>query len=244
MDPRGSGSSSSSNVFGTQSSKAFGTQSSKEFGTQSSNRAAAAAAAEAAETSAASGSGQATQHRAAAGWRRPACVACSIAIYSLLAAAWIGNPSSDSLQQFVAGHGAHWGSTAMPSSFEQRPAVLSPAQLLLSWLAGEHQPAEPAEPAVAAQHYSLGLFSLGEADSSWYFGSAIAGWQPLPLLLAPVAWAAASAAGAVAAVADAAAAGLGWLVWLLWQQGGPLGCLATALEWAAGTLARMPAGRP
>ena len=122
--------------------------------------------------------------------------------------------------------------------------MLSPAQLVLSWLAGDHPPAEPAEPAVAAQHYNLGLLSLGEADGSWYVGSAIAGWQPLPLLLAPVAWAVASAAGGVAAVADAAASGLGWLVWLLWQQGGPLVCLGAALERAAGTLARMPAGTP
>ena len=83
---------------------------------------------------------------------------------------------------------------------------------------------------------------MGEAEGSWYFGSCPTGWQALPPLLAPAAQAAAAAARGAAAAAEAAAAGLGWAAWLLWQQGGPVGCLAALLQWAAATLAAMPAG--
>ncbi len=160
----------------------------------------------------------------------------------------MGNPGSDSLQQHVAASGTHWGSAAVHGGLEQRPAAgLSQAQFILEWLAGDSQPAQPAGPGptgLAVQHYSFGLFSLGEAEDSWYFGSCPTGWHALPPLLVPAAQAAAAAARGAAAAAEAAAAGLGWAAWLLWQQGGPIGCLAALLEWAAATLAAMPAGEP
>ena len=159
--------------------------------------------------------------------------AAGVALYAIVAAAWVGNPDARSFQQHLQERRRQQEQQQRGAPMPAPPAWHWPQWRLLTSVSSLLAPAQH------PQLHSFGVFTLAETEAGWFVGSAFGGWAPLLAGLGPAAAAAAAASEHCAAWARGAAA---WLYWLLWEQYG-LWYMLTAVRITLETsLAHTPPG--